>query len=1119
MSQPPPQFSGIRDNHSRGKAGKFVSENLAPDTEFSVVSAYFTIQAYGALKNKLDQINNLRFLFGEPKFPSNINKDQNTSREFILTEQGLELGNQLYQKKLAKDCAEWIEKKVEIRSVKQTGLLHGKMYHIKNGEVARALLGSSNFTVPGLGLRENGNNVELNLVVDSDRDREDLLAWFNEWWSADERTEDVKGIVLRELARLYSNQTPEFIYYLTLFHIFRAFIDGERDADADLNKIALPDTRIWRTLYAFQKDGAKAAINKIRELNGYILADSVGLGKTFTALAVIKYFELKNERVLVLCPKKLRRNWTIYRSNSSLNPFNNDRFRYDVLSHTDLSREKGETGDIDLETLNWGNYDLLVIDESHNFRNNTKARQAPGEKPKQTRYEKLINDIIRKGIKTKVLLLSATPVNNELSDLRNQISFIAGGDVTCDSAADAAFAENLEIKSVKETTRKAQAQFTTWAKRPSEEQHSRDLLKALGGDFFKMLDGLSIARSRKQIQQYYQDEMEKLGGFPQRTKPDSIHPPIDLEDDYLSFEMLDKKINELTLALYNPTVYLRSDLDDAIRKTYQDEILGGFTQEGREKILISMMRVNFLKRLESSVDSFRLTLGRTIEKIDNLEERFRKFEQHQEDNPEIDYDQITPDMLDDPEFEDSDFAVGGKRKFHLGHVDIPKWREALSHEKKRLQDLWDKTEVIVPERDAKLAKLRERIESKLAKPTTTKDERSNRKVLIFTAFADTARYLYQNLCSIIQRHGVHVALICGDGGNKTTLGNTDYDDILMNFSPISKNRANQPLFKQDEEIDVLIATDCISEGQNLQDCDLLINYDIHWNPVRIIQRFGRIDRIGSRNKTVDLVNFWPVADLDQYINVKHRVEARMALVDLSATQTDNLLENEQLKELISKDLLFRNKQLKRLKNEILDLEDFKDNVTLSDFSLDEFRLDLLKFLESRRAELEAANPGLYAVVPPKADIPMAQPGVIFCLRHRSKNESATLPEKSSVENINPLGSYYLIYVLDDGTVRLTFTQPKQALNLFRDLAAGEPSALQDLCDLFDAKTENGADMKHYSDLIKKALQSITRTFSKRALNALSSDHEGRLPNASESPSELEDEYELLTWLILINGGN
>ncbi len=1118
--------SGIRDNHSRGKAGEYVADLLTSNTEFSIVSAYFTIQAYDALKNKLEQIERLRFLFGEPKFLSSLDRDLKASREFRLTEHGLDLGNQLSQRKLAKDCADWIKRKVEIRSVKRTSFLHGKMYHIQNDEVAHALLGSSNFTVPGLGLRENGNNVELNLVVDSNRDREDLLEWFNDWWSKDDLTEDVKEVVLSELERLYSNQAPEFIYYLTLFHIFRDFVDGERGADADLNRIALPDTHIWQTLYAFQKDGAKAAINKIQSLNGCVLADSVGLGKTFTALAVIKYFELKNERVLVLCPKKLRRNWTIYRSNSALNPFDDDRFRYDVLSHTDLSRETGEVDGIDLATLNWGNYDLLVIDESHNFRNNAKAKQTPGGKNKQTRYEKLINEIVSEGIKTKVLLLSATPVNNELSDLRNQISFIAGGDVAQAPSADRAFHESLEIQSVKETTRKAQAQFTNWSKQLPGKRNNRDLIRAIGGDFFKLLDGLSIARSRKQVQRYYKDEMVKLGEFPHRPAPRSIHSAIDLKDSYLSFEELDEEISKLTLALYNPTRHLRSDLPEKIRRSYQDEIFGGFTQEGRERILVSMMKVNFLKRLESSVDSFRLTLSRTIEKIDALEVKFSAFEAHREANPEIDYDAMMPGELDDPELEDNDFAVGGKRKFHLGHIDIPRWRQAVSHDRTQLQYLLDKTEVITRTRDAKLAELNNEIATKLAEPTTTKDGRKNRKALIFTAFVDTARYLYKNLLESIQNQGAHVALICGDGGNQTTLDSADYDDILTNFSPISKNRAAQSRFPQDEEIDVLIATDCISEGQNLQDCDLLINYDIHWNPVRIIQRFGRIDRIGSRNEAVHLINFWPVADLDRYLNVRHRVEARMALVDLSATQTDNLLENEQIEELISKDLLFRNQQLERLKNEILDLEDFDDSVTLSDFSLDEFRLELLRFLESRRAELEEANPGLYAVVPPKADNPIAQPGVIFCLRHQGRDESATSrdtqrpvrvssPEKGSAEDINPLGRYYLIYVLDDGTVRLTFAQPKQALNLLRDLAAGHISAFEDLCDLFDTRTRNGADMKHYDDLVKKALESIKRTFSKRALGGLLSGRDGKLPNAGEAPSDLEDEYELITWLVIL----
>jgi len=1109
--------SGIRDNVSRGKAGDFLRTHLSNETTLSVVSAYFTIHAYHALKAKLDNISQFRFLFGDPQFINQLDKDSKESREFSLTDGQLKLSNQLSQGKLAKECAEWIKACAEIRTVNQTGLLHGKLYHIQNGAVDHAMLGSSNFTVPGLGLRESGNNVELNIVVEDNRDRKDLLAWFNEWWSKDDLTRDIKDVVLRELERLYSNQSPEFIYYLTLFNIFREFIDGERDADTDLTKVQLPDTRIWRTLYGFQKDGAKTAINKIRDLNGCILADSVGLGKTFTALAVIKYFELKNERVLVLCPKKLSRNWTIYRNPDLLNPFADDRFRYDVLHHTDLSRDQGEVNGLSLDSLNWGAYDLVVIDESHNFRNNKRARQEPGEARKRSRYERLIEDIITKGSKTKVLLLSATPVNNELSDLRNQVSFIAGGDVTDSPKSDAAFAESLKIQSIKETSRKAQQHFTTWAKQPPEKRTSKELLQAIGGDFFKLLDGLSIARSRKQISRYYKAEMEQLGGFPHRPKPVSQHPPIDLRPEKISFEELNEEIDALKLALYHPTSHLRKDLPESVRASYLDEKMRGFTQDGRERILISMMKVNFLKRLESSIDSFRLTLQRTIDKIDRLEKKFAQFEAFAEANPEIDYDTLEPEIEDDDEFDAAGFYVGGKRKFHLGHIDIPKWRKAVKHDRAQLAFLLERAEATQPAYDGKLAKLREDILRKLRQPTTNKNGRPNRKVLVFTAFADTAAYLYDQLRDDIRACNAHVALVQGSKENRSTLPfSTDFDDILTNFSPISKRRAEQPRFPQAEEIEVLIATDCISEGQNLQDCDLLINYDIHWNPVRIIQRFGRIDRIGSLNESVHLVNFWPVADLDRYLNVKHRVEARMALVDLSATQEDNLLETEQVEELISKDLLFRNKQLKRMQNEILDLEDFDDNITLADFSLDEFRIDLLQFLESRRAELEAAKPGLYALVPTKNDQPSGQPGVIFCLRHRKQTQQEGTNDSGAAKQINPLGRYYLIYVHDDGTVRLTFTQPKQALNLFRDLAAGLPSAQERLCDLFDEKTSNGGDMKHYDGLIKKALESIAHTFTKRAAASLFSGRDGKLPAAGETPTALEYEYELLTWLVIMD---
>ena len=1119
-------LSGLRDNHSRGKAGDFLRDAIAPDSELSIVSAYFTVHAYGALQSKLECARKLRFLFGEPKFIRSMEKDGKQSRQFTLGESGLSVANQLSQKRIAKACADWITRMVEIRSIVRAGFLHGKMYHIQDGKVASALVGSSNFTVPGLGLQGSGNNIELNLVVSDDRDRRDLLDWFNSLWNDTSLTSDVKDQVLQELARLYSNQTPEFIYYLTLFHLFRHYLDNADDLDKALTKTALPDTGIWNALFSFQKDGAKAAINKIRATNGCILADSVGLGKTYTALAVIKFFELRNERVLVLCPKKLRRNWTVYKSNSTLNPFDKDRFGYHVLSHTDLGRESGEVDGHDLASFNWGAYDLVVIDESHNFRNNKQAPQRKGEPAKRSRYQRLMEEIIKKGQKTKVLLLSATPVNNQLADLRNQISFIAGGDVTRDPAADAAFSRNLEISSVKETTRIAQSHFTTWSKKKPEERTTRDLLQSIGGDFFKLLDGLSIARSRRQIATYYKDEMKRLGGFPSRPAPIAIHPPIDLGNNLLSFEKLNDDIGNLRLALYHPTSFIRDDLSPEIKSAYEEKILDVFDQKKREEILVAMMKINLLKRLESSVDSFRLTLHRTIEKINALEQRIADFELHAENHPEIDWDNLTPDETDDPDEEAKDFTIGGRRRIHLAHLKLEEWLQAVRHDRTQLQELYKDTEKVKPERDAKLAELRARIESKVTNPTTNADGKSIRKVLIFTAFADTARYLYEQLATWARDDlGIHTALVVGDGGNQTSLGSLDFDDILTNFSPVSKRRAEQPRFPQKEEIDLLIATDCISEGQNLQDCDLLINYDIHWNPVRIIQRFGRIDRIGSRNAAVQLVNFWPVADLDRYLNVKHRVEARMALADLAATQTDNLLDPHQLQDLISQDLRFRNNQLKRLKDEVLDLEDFSDSPSLTDFSLDEFRIDLLQFLESRREELESAPPGLYAVVPPVPEkFPAARPGALFCLRRvgqalrsgsGSENRQTGVPAPRESKDLNPLTPHFLIYVLDDGNVRFSFVQPKETLLLLRGLAAGHSTAFEKLCDLFDTRTQNGADMGHYDTLAKSALRSIEATFQKRAAANLLASRSGLLPTATETPTANADDWELVTWLVVM----
>lgn len=1112
-----PNNSGLRDNHTRGSVGEFLKAKIRPESTLSIVSAYFTIYAYEALKDALEPIGHLDFLFGEPSFVKRLDPSKTENKRFLIDSVGLALANRLQQKRVAKECADWIARKVEIRTIRQANLLHGKLYHVETDGVEEAILGSSNFTVRGLGLGEGNNNIELNLIVDSSRDRQELKQWFREVWTDEKLVRDVKEEVLFYLRKLYANQSPQFIYYLTLFHLFRDYLDGARDVDDNLRRVALPDTHIWNTLFSFQKDGAKAAINKILDYNGCILADSVGLGKTYTALAVIKYFELRNERVLVLCPKKLSRNWTIFRNPSSLNPFSDDKFRYDVLHHTDLSREAGTVNGLHLDSLNWGAYDLVVIDESHNFRNNKLAAQRPGDTvERRSRYQRLMEDIISSGVRTKVLLLSATPVNNQLADLRNQISFITGGDVAREDKPDAAFAGNLGISSVRETSRQAQMHFTHWSKKPPGERKTRDLIHAIGGDFFKLRDGLSIARSRRQIATHYAGEMKTLGGFPRRPAPTAVHAPIDLEERFLSFEQLDTEISALNLALYHPTAKLRDDLPEEIRAAYESKIHGGFTQEGRERILIAMMKVNLLKRLESSVDSFRLTLQRTIDKIDQLEARITAFEKHLDDNRDLDYDSLTPEQFEDPDFDEEDFTIGGRRRIHLAHLKLPEWLKAVRNDRTQLQFLFEKTQSVTARRDGKLAELKRFIAAKVRQPSVNRDGKANRKVLVFTAFADTARYLHEHLAPWARNElGIHVGLVCGDGGNAATLGRTDYDDILTNFSPLAKRRADQaPRFpNQREEIDLLIATDCISEGQNLQDCDLLVNYDIHWNPVRIIQRFGRIDRIGSRNDSVQLVNFWPVADLDHYLGVKHRVEARMALVDLAATQTDNLLDPNQLEDLIQADLLFRNRQLKRLKDEILELEDLDDSVSLTDFSLDEFRLDLLRYLEANRAELEEAGEGLCAVVPPKSDVPAARPGALFCLRHRG-----TAQKPADAAKLNPLAPYYLVFVHYDGTVRFGFAQPKESMLLLRDLAPGEPAAFEKLCDLFDQSTNDGADMSHYDGLLRKALASIEHTFQRRAATSLLSGRGALLPTAAETPKSRGDDFDLVTWLVVKDEG-
>ena len=1097
--------SRIRDNSMYGTVADFLQDKIQDGSDLSIVSAYFTIYAFDKLRDELTSIKGLRFLFGEPSF-INIDPNKTESKAFQLTESGLKLQNYLPQKSVAKACADWIEAKVEIRSVRKSNFLHGKMYYIENGNSEDAIIGSSNFTVRGLGLSGTANNIELNLEVDSKSDCADLKMWFDNLWESDQ-VENVKAQVLQTLKNAYQDKDPEFIYYKTLYHLFEDFLTDASDMQfAEANPSFL-QTEIWQKLYAFQKHGVQACLQKLKAYNGCIIADSVGLGKTYEALAIIKYFELRNANVLVLCPKKLEKNWTLYpvHYRRRRNPLKADRFRYNVLAHTDLSRDSGDANGIDLAQHEWDGYDLVVIDESHNFRN------------RGARYEKLMQDVIQSGGKTQVLMLSATPVNNRLTDLANQICLIT-------EDRDDAFRET-GIPSIRGTLNAAQIRFDTCVGGVSNPDNQTDqpstvggvsnpdvrgvsnpdnqtetLAESLNADFFALLDRLTIARSRTHVINFYDNAIEEIGRFPEREPPKSIFPKIDLQGKFPTYQTISHQIDGYRLAIFNPSRYIRQEC----RHHYGERLL-----QQREFNLIGMMKVNFLKRLESSVHSFASTLERTIENIKARESEIQDFLRattgvvHESGfDP---FAETTEQYGEDDELQ-TGVQAGKNQTYRYEHIDLDTWLADLRDDRTQLDKIYKIAQNITSDRDAKLEQLKQLIATKVQNPPKNRDGKENRKVLVFTAFADTANYLYDNLYEWAKETlDIESAVVTG-GASRNSLVRNDFDEILTNFSPISKERDEDEL----PEIDLLIATDCISEGQNLQDCDYLINYDIHWNPVRIIQRFGRIDRIGSKNKKIRLVNFWPTPELDAYINLKPRVEARMALVNLTATGDDDLLSLRE-KESMQQVWTHRDEQLRRMQTDILDFEDIEEQLNLNQFTLDDFRAQLLDYLRQNEAKLRDAPLGLYAVTAPLTHEGMPvniKPGVIFCLRQAGEVENRAEGEKH-----NPIHPYYLVHISDEGEVSIGFTNPKQILERFSSLCVGKTDHDQDLCNGFNEETDNGNDMTIYEMLIDTALNSIRETYNRKVNDQLDASPDALLPTADSQITE-KTEFELVTWLVI-----
>lgn len=1063
---------------------------LQKGSKVSMAAASFSIYAFEALQKELEKVDELRFIFTSPTFNKERAKKQkrefyipklNRERTLYGSDFEIKLRNNLTQRAIAKECADWIRQKVKFKTNVSQMNMPGFL-NVKNKDDLYAYMPFNEFTTTELGC-ERGNNI-FQIVQRMPSPMSDAyLKNFNDFWEDHENFADVTDAIIENIENVYRENSPDFIYFVTLYNIFNEFLEDISEDVLPNEATGFKNSQIWNKLYNFQRDAALAIINKLETYNGCILADSVGLGKTFTAISVIKYYENRNKSVLVLCPKKLYENWNTYKGNYKNNPLEKDRLRYDILFHTDLSRERGMSNGVDLALLNWGNYDLIVIDESHNFRNGGKiTTDEEDENPKENRYLRLMNQVIRAGVRTKVLMLSATPVNNRFNDLRNQLQLAYEGDQNLIN-------DKLNIdRPIEDVFRAAQAQYNAWSKiEDPRERTTEKLLDMLSFDFFQVLDAVTIARSRKHIEKYY--DTTDIGKFPTRLHPLSKRPKLTDLDEAITYKEIANSLYELNLGVYSPSDYIlpskRSKYE--IDKDDKGVHLG---MSGREKGLKKLMAINLLKRLESSVNSFRLTLTRMKQMIDETISAIDTFiETRQDVRLNV---QTLESMLDSDDSED-DVLIGGKKtKVALADMDCISWKRDLTADQELIGLLLVMIKDINPEHDSKLQMLIENLRDKFRHPING----DNKKVLIFTAFSDTAQYLYENLAdAILEKEGLHVGLVTGNGVRSNVKGlPSEFNSVLTLFSPISKEK--DKLFpKMTEVIDVLIATDCISEGQNLQDCDYLINYDIHWNPVRIIQRFGRVDRIGSKNDVIQLVNYWPDIELDDYLYLKGRVEARMAGMDIVAGGGGNvLLPNEQ-----QTDLEYRKDQLKRLQEEVVDLEDMDTGINIMDLGLNEFRLDLLAYMKDN-PDIEHTPFGMSAVVPASS---MAQPGVIFILKNRNN--------AVNIGHQNLLHPFYMVYLSDNGDTIINHLSPKRLLDIMRSACKGKNEPILELCHQFNAETQDGKSMSHYSDLLQKAVGTIVEKKEEGDLESLFSFGE---TTALVDDIKGLDDFELICFLVI-----
>lgn len=1037
------------------------------DAVINIVNDKLTISVFALLEKNLQNVKEINFVIRDVKFlphqSSIAHEFEINPTDILFNSYDITEKNKLQHFSKARSMHDFIEKHVNIRKVNAGIRIGGNILIIDDDFMIQ---GSSSLEVSQKRSRDSFSNINFDSILTGSGDKEQILGALNTFkqiWFSEKVSVDYKEELLSSLQYVYKEHSPEFLYYFTLNELFGNQLDTgverfERDS------VRFKKTQIWNALYDFQKDCVVSAIRKLNTYGGCIIADSVGLGKTFEALAIIKYFEIGMNRVLVLTPAKLYDNWNSFRGDYK-DSFLQEQFNYRIMFHTDLSRYSGMSrSGQDLKKFDWGLYDLVVIDESHNFRNRN-DRYDENDQLVMTRYARLMQDVIKHGNNnTKVLMLSATPVNNSLVDLKNQISII-----TRDT--DAAFEEE-GITSVENLLRRTSASINTWEKQKGHRKEQ--LLDSLPSDFYRLLELMTISRSRKHITSYYGNK--GVGKFPEKNKPITMTSDIDTKGELLNFKETNELLEALLLSVYTPTKYIRENCKKKYIEKYslKGKHGGDMSFDVQSRGMIVLHRFNLFKRLESSVFSFEETLRRLLERIERTEQLLLKGA-GEVDQEDADFDDTG----------DEGVYIEGKYQIDVRDLRIDDYLEDLASDKFIIAEIHKNARKILDEeRDKKIIELKELICKKI---NETPYNAGNRKILVFSAFADTVEYLYNNLADEMKNYGVYTASVTGKGV-KTNNHNidADFNSVLCAFSPMSKMKKEVPA---EEQIDLLIGTDCISEGQNLQDCDTVINFDIQWNPVSLIQRFGRVDRIGSKNTHIQMVNFFPNMELNEYLGLEARVKGKMTTLNLVSTGDEDVLTPEM------NDFNFRRKQLERLREEVIDIEDANDSISLTDLNMNEYLNELSEFIQNV-PEIKKVPRGVYSVTDAE------DKGVLFCFKHRNEMEK---PKSDS-----SLYPYYLIYMSNDGEVLYGNGQAREVVKQFRKLCYGKNEPFMELFGKFFERTKNITDMSFYSGLLNKAIKSIKGEEESKAVQMMFDF--GGFNNAFAE--ETADDFELISFLVV-----